>query len=185
MTGDLLAVDPSIRSAGVALFRGGSLIRADTLKVHTEGTIGERCLRAAQIIAGWVVANDARPKVLAVEWPQWYPAARSKVDPNDLAGLAGVCGALAGILAMGAAAQDHGLQVVSYTPAEWAGQTPKSKTGNPWRSPRGQRIRSRLTEDELEAVPPKHDAVDAVGIGLYHLGKFERVRIFPGATPSL
>ena len=112
--------------------------------------------------------------MLVIEWPQVYRAGKSKGDPADLLPLVGVGMCLAGLLHPGA--------IKSPTPAEWIGQLPKSTTGDPWASARGQRIGSRLSDVERGRVVPSHDAVDAVGIGLYCLGRLERRRVFPGAT---
>jgi hypothetical protein len=188
MNGILLALDPSIRSCGVALFRGGKLARADALELDTDGDIAARCLRAGLEIAEWCLqtgnpaGDGAVPRTLVVEWPQWYAGPKAKGDPNDLAGLAGVAGAAAGVLSLACRSRDWALKVVSYKPAEWAGQLPKKKTGSAWKSVRGLRVLGALSGTEVDACRNQHDAVDAVGLGLYHLGRFERRRVFEGAT---
>jgi hypothetical protein len=176
----VLAVDPSIRSSGVAVFRFGRLAASTVIKLRaTDDSVIVRCLDMADTIAGWS-ACVAERVLLVVEWPQWYRAAKSKGDPNDLAGLAGVSGALAGILAM----RLGGLEAHGYTPAQWAGQLPKSKTVRGAKtSPRAVRILSRLSPDERACVDERsHDAIDAIGLGLYHLGRLEPRRVYPGAA---
>lgn len=187
---DLLAVDPSIASAGVALFRDGQLLTVSTVKLKAEKDEGEaaRCARMAHEIVAWCwLQQKARPSTLAVEWPQWYTADKSVGDPNDLAGLAGVATGVACELAIFYAAQQRKLRVLSYKPAEWAGQLPKSKTAEgALASPRAARILDHLTEAEhrvWDGSKLNHDAIDAIGIGLKALGRFERRRMFPGATP--
>lgn len=182
MKDTLLSLDPSIRACGVALFRADGLVSADTIKAKKGDDIGARCLRMAQEVVSWVVDLDAVPTTLVVEWPQIYTVDKSEGNPNDLIGLAGVCGAVAGILAMGAAQRNDTLTVVSYTPNAWAGQLPKSKLKGS-ASPRTARVLERLNVDEraiLDAAglfeKVSHDAFDAIGIGLKFLGRFERRR---------
>lgn len=211
-TGELLALDPSIRSAGVALFRGGVLVAADNVKCDVlrgdngkpiEESDAARVQRMAAEIAEWVARHQAAPRVLVTEWPQIYDrshmnAKQRNVDQNDQFGMAGVVGAVIGILSLVAAARDAALEVVtaaevvadleviSATPAEWmGGQVKKATTVKAAKtSARALRIQERLSGDELliwEAVK-SHDAIDAVGIGLWAIGRFERKRVYPGAT---
>jgi len=85
------------------------------------------------------------------------------------------------------------LEVFSPMPAEWVGQLSKvcaycdgkkgrgrgkkrvlcpECKGSDWETPRGRRIRSRLSPAELALVPDQNDAIDAVGLGLWKLGRF-------------
>jgi hypothetical protein len=53
-----------------------------------------------------------------------------------------------------------------YTPQQWKGSVPKTVMER--------RIRSKLAPDELATLPTgakAHNAIDAVGLGLYHLGR--------------
>lgn len=171
----LLAVDPSIRSAGVALFLEGRLWQAATIKRSgTDDDLVERCRAMARRVFEW--ADGSRVDELALEWPQIYRATRSKGDPNDLPALAGVCAAVAALYTL--------VPVRSYTPAEWAGQLPKSTLKrDTLTSPRTLRIASRLTPKECAILKGAgHDAIDAVGIGLHHLGRLAPVKLYPGAT---
>lgn len=195
MHGELLALDPSIRTCGVALFRGGVLSLTYPIKCPAcggRGRVGDckvcrssplaRCLRMAQAVAAWVVTARAYPQELVVEWPRTYRAVRSKGDPNDLLALCGVGGAVAGALAVAVAARDIALRATSYEPAEWTGQVPKTTLQRKrFQSIRAERIAQRLVEDELPVWRgiETHDEIDAVGIGLYHLGRFEPHRVFP------
>lgn len=176
--GDLIAVDPSIRSPGVALFRAGVLVAADRVKIDEdvhELEIGMRCARVAADIVRWSMEVRASPRFLVVEWPVIYPGRRAKagrqVKPKDILTLAGVAGAVAGIFGAALAHRGVGLLVKSPTPAEWVGQLPKATDGDPLESPRGGLIASVLSPAELALVPKKHDAVDAVGLGLWGLNR--------------
>lgn len=124
-------------------------------------------------ISPWNEA-PARP-VLVVEWQQVYRASRAKGDPNDLLGMGFVSGAVAGLL--------QPAELVGYLPAEWCRLKKSTKHREAFTSPRGLRIMSRLSPAEKALVPRFHDSVDAVGLGLHHLGRLAPRRIFPGATP--
>lgn len=186
--GELLALDPSIGSSGVALFRDGYLAASGVIKVKAnDDNIAARCLAMSQAVVEWVAGQRARPRIVAVEWPQIYRGEKSKGDPNDLPGLAGVAMGVAGILSLVFAARQERIDLLSYQPREWAGQLPKEKRIDGVRmSPRAKRIMSRLTDAELKleawTATNSHDAIDAIGIGLHALRRLEPVRVFPGAT---
>lgn len=168
----LLAVDPSIVSPGVALFRDGALIAAARIRVRPAAyNVAERALVAADAIAAWCNAMGGQPDTVAFEWPQIYTANKSKGDPNDLIAMAAVDGALIAVLHLACIMRGSTLTVRCYKPAEWIGQLPKATRGKASASPRAVRIASRLTPEELAQVPDQHDAIDAVGIGLHCLGR--------------
>ncbi len=191
----LLAIDPGMNSPGVALFDPGpschliAASRANTLE-FVDLPDGERWLRVARVLFAWVnhqMRGRERDMTVVFERPQWYARGKSKGDPNQLAGIAGVAANVTGILSTYA----HPLRVMSPTPAEWIGQLPKTcRTckankkkcpackGSAWMTPRGQRIRSRLTDAELALVPDQNDAIDAVGLGLWALGRLTPRTVF-------
>ena len=185
----LLALDPGLNSPGVALFAYGqdAFLRAAARLVipdaFAELPDGARWMSVAHEIASWVNARG-RVRTVVFERPQWYARGKSKGDPNQLAGIAGVAANVTGLLSPSA--------VSSPTPAEWIGQLPKTCAtcrankkkcpacfGSAWNTPRGRRIRSRLTPAELALVPDQNDAIDAVGLGLWKLG-----RLTPRSTLS-
>jgi hypothetical protein len=196
--GDLLALDPSVNSPGVVLFRHGVLIAAAKVKIDeafAELGRAARCMRVADEVIVWWAEQEGVGTVRTViyEWPQIYSEAenKSKGNPNELLGLVGVGQSLATALTVYNI--QHGArppEVLSPTPAEWTGQVPKTiKIGgknripkDPWTSPRGMRIKGKLQPGELKSVPAQHDAIDSVGLGLWALGRYDRVRVFPGAT---
>lgn len=188
--GDFLAIDPSIVSAGVAIYRGGKLYSADRIRdpLHTTGdtrTLGARCLRMAHEILAWCDRAKAQPRAVVFEWPQVYTAGKGKGSPNDLIALAGVGMAVAGAVAAALGLeQNQAIEVHTPTPADWTGQIAKTRTvAGASASPRAARIAGRLDVDEILALPRKsHDAIDAVGIGLWYLGRLEPVRVYPGAS---
>jgi hypothetical protein len=181
--GDLFAVDPSLNAPGVAWLRAGRVIAADRIRVDAdwkELPIGERCQRVAAEINRWG-STYGDPRWLVFEWPQAYYG-KDKVDKNDLFGLAGVAMGVAGQLAVALAHRDLSLQVLSPTPKDWAGQLPKSKTGDAWNSPRGKRLRSKIDNDEYFAIGAKatHDAIDSACIGLWAVGRWNPARVYAG-----
>lgn len=195
--GDLLALDPSLRSTGVALFRRGELLAAKRIQRKTDGaSLGVRALGMAQDVIAWLRHCKADPQAYVYEFPQIYTATKSDGDPNDLTPLAAIGSAVGMALIVSGQYRNVTIDVATPLPAEWAGQLPKSKTGDPWESPRGQRIRSRLTAAELarfaskpmplgdghEAIVANHDVIDGIGLGLWALGRLDRVRVFPGAS---
>ena len=180
----LLAVDPGLNAPACALFRSGTLVIAEPVKIPralSKLDLIDRCRQVAQLIMQWYVAKVAQqwatgtqsPLHLVVERPQIYRGSKSKGDPNDLPPMVGIDAALAAYL---------DCPVTSYLPREWVGGTSKAETGDPWKSPRGHRVWGRLTEAERAVVVPTHDVIDAVGIGLCYLKRFDPVRVYPGAT---
>lgn len=202
----LLALDPGTRSPGLALFRDDMqptrLIAADRCRVDDLDHLadGERWFQTARRLAAWVLPKTPSGLLhIVFERPQWYERAKSKGDPNKLAGLTGVAGNLCGILSA-----HYFITVASPMPAEWIGQLSKEcpvckstrearkgtgvKTfakdcenchGSAWETPRGRYIRRRLLAEELALVPDQNDAIDAVGLGLY-----ESKRLTPHSTFS-
>jgi hypothetical protein len=169
------------------VFDNGSLVRAANVEIPrhvADKPDGQRWLIVAVYIEAWL-GVDAYPSRLIFERPQWYAREKSKGDPNQLAGVVGVASMLVGRLSKrwAHALLDDGC-VLSPTPAEWIGQIPKTCPackanrkkcpvckGSAWNTPRGKRIRSRLSDTELALVPDQNDAIDAVGLGLFALGR--------------
>ena len=163
---NLLAIDPGLRNPAYALFRDGVLVRASRVKIP--GTthslaLGPRMVEVAMLIKQ-AVGLDAVDDYVT-EWPRVYRGIKGKGDPADLFPLAGVGMYLAGHYRVFADAP---------TAPEWIGNLPKTTTGNPLDSIRGHRIWSRLSDEERSRVTLSHDAVDAVGLGLWKLGRLER-----------
>lgn len=175
---DLLAIDPSVRSPGAAVFRDGTLFAAGKVKVKGSpgdfASEGARWQYVIECIVSWATEHGCHtPEKIVYERPQIYAAAKSKGDPNDLVPL-GAIGA--GVVAFFQSAiwerfpgGLNRIEVITPTPAEWAGQIPKATKGNAMNSPRAQRILSRLTELEISRMPNQHDAIDAVGLALHAL----------------
>jgi hypothetical protein len=166
LTSYLVSLDPGIRVSGLAVFRDSVLIHARILKNPTKEARGPT--------AWWTMAGEAvnafrnatawfpgvAPVVFVTEVPQVYRFGNRKVDPDDLIQLAGVGGAVGASLKPAAA---HG-----YYPRQWKGSVDKDVMVR--------RILGRLSRAERAAIAPctaslKHNVVDAIGIGLHHLGR--------------
>jgi hypothetical protein len=186
----ILALDPGLNSPGIAIFREGVLLRADRANTSEHASLpdGERWLRVARVLAAFAAKYTGGTNALTVifERPQWYQRGKSKGDPNQLVGIAGVAANLTGILSC-----RYHVSVSSPTPAEWIGQLPKTCRacgankkkcpecrGSAWETPRGRFIRKRLSESELALVPDQNDAIDAVGLGLFALGRLKPHTVF-------
>lgn len=185
----LLGLDPGTRSPGLAFFGDHGLVAADRCRVDdlADEPDGQRWFDIARRLAAWALARvPSGPLHIVFERPQWYQRGKSKGDPNQLAGLTGVAGNLCGILS----AHYH-ITIASWKPAEWIGQLPKTCpvckenkkkcpvcNGSAWRTPRGKRIRASLSPAELALVPDQNDAIDAVGLGLFELGRLTPRSVF-------
>lgn len=196
----LLSLDPGITSPGAALWvvTGGSYSRdykveqsallacgKVAIKVKPGGdrsgqplwtSDAERWIYVARECLIWMLTQaqalgcdrSLRLETLVFERPKIYRESKSKGNHNDLIPLAAVGTALAVMLGSSGVIP----RVMSPMPEDWTGQLPKSTArGEAWSSPRGRRISSRLRPEELALVPDQHDTVDAVGIGLWALGR--------------
>ena len=97
---------------------------------------------------------------ILVEWPQIYnnPRARKK-DPNSLLMVAAVAGAVM--------RSDSVTLVGTVLPRDWKGQVSKEETKR--------RVLEELGPVEKEALPSRapYDLYDAIGIGLWALGRYK------------
>lgn len=166
----LLALDPGIRGAGVAIFVDGQLTRCAYVKNEMKkGSGPAECVTMADAVDEWISGKEIDEVI--VEWPRVYQrgGGRTKGDPNDLLALVGVDCALVAFLMPN--------DVSHVEPSQWKGQMTKEVVEV--------RVRSRLAPSEMialdegarEAKSMAHNMVDAVGIGLHHLGRFERFRV--------
>jgi hypothetical protein len=178
-----VACDPSVNSAGLALFDGDGLFYAARVRgvLDASHDLGARWASMSLLI--WDAVRSRVPQhvasvSVAYERPQTYRPTKSKGDANDLHGLAAIGNGLAVLARWSWSAHDVRVEVTSYTPQEWTGCTSKDTRGPAWENPRAERIRVRLSPDELALVPAQHDVIDAVGIGLHALGRFARRRVY-------
>jgi hypothetical protein len=143
---NLIAIDPG-KTTGWALFYKGPLYSAGV------------CSRD-QFFKGLPLAGPSYSVV--IENPRWYP--HDYTDVNDLLDLA----VLVGEIKQHYAIRDAAVELV--WPRTWKGNAPKNMMTK--------RILSRLTPEELAVVPVRprartvdHNAADAIGLGLWKLGR--------------
>jgi len=154
--GNVIAIDPSVSCTGRARFRDGAL---DEVSIHLARDLSEAC--AIPSLYGRASGSYA----YVIELPRAYSATRSKADPNDLIAVAAVAGAWAA----------RGCAVRFIAPSEWKGQAPKNICAA--------RVRLSLEPAEVVILDRElakmtkhlhHNALDAIGVGLFHLGRFAR-----------
>lgn len=95
--------------------------------------------------------------ILMREWPQVYSnlAQKKKTDPNDLLDLTECLGYIR-------ATVKHD-EIIDVRPREWKGQVPKGICHD--------RIVKKLSAAEMKIWPKDHNIRDAIGIGLYGVGR--------------
>lgn len=107
---------------------------------------------------------------LVIECPEYRRNQTARVNPNDLIKLAVHVGALKGAFELDGRAWFAEAELV--TPSQWKGSVPKDI--------HGQRIIRALSLKECEvyqtkthglAASRKHNVVDAIGLGLWKLGR--------------
>lgn len=145
MTG-LLAIDPG-RTTGWASFRGGALVVAGTSTGASAGLV------SLPGVGAWGVL---------IEMPRWYP--HDHKDVNDLLDLS----VRVGELKHHYEGLGHSVELV--WPRTWKGNAPKEITNR--------RTVEALTLEEVALLPRRprakthdHNLLDAVGLGLWKLGR--------------
>lgn len=153
---NLIAIDPG-RTTGWAIFVDGGLRRAGTRDSKDPNYFREDTPWDHMPLGGLLTLD-----CVLVEVPRWYP--RDHKDVNDLIDLA----VLVGELKRFYESQDFKVELV------W----PRTWKGNVKKEIMTERILSRLKPDELALVPlrpraktPDHNTVDAIGLGLWKLGR--------------
>lgn len=164
-----LAVDPDLRNPGVALFRDDALIKCGVAVNAMRSERGPVAWTSAEAaVSAFLHDAGLCPTHLAIEYPRIYPIHQQVGDQADLLELAGVVGAISTIFS------HH--NVTAYWPHEWKGTVKKDVMQD--------RILGRLSPSELALIPSlnanlRSDVVDAIGIGLHHLGRLARRRVYP------
>ncbi len=167
----LLAVDPGLRGCGVALFKKGVLHWAAYVPNVSSSGRGP-VVQAAMAMSVWAAVDDrgVEPEHLIVEFPMVYPGV-ANIDVNDLLDIAGVAAAVMTEYALGE----------GVTPRNCHFSLPNAWKGNIKKAIMTERIKNSLTTNErmcIQSVGAKdHNTVDAVGLGLWQLGRLNR-RVF-------
>jgi hypothetical protein len=191
MRSTTVALDPSISSCGLAIFdQTARLVAAGRVRATHPGSQPSALARSLSVAGRcfeWLldsgVLEHGRPRALVSEWPTQYAAGAAKGDRNGLSYMPAVAGALAGIVATSDKLRStfFECEYFSYEPKDWVQGTSKSVRSFDlyMDSQRGRRISSKLTPAELRILleSKSHDAGDAIGIGLHHLGRLKPTRI--------
>jgi hypothetical protein len=145
----VICIDPGVKACGVAWFDGPELLVAGYVpKEDLDSWVRHN-----------VVKHGRRATRVVIEFPRIYPGSgQQKGDLNDLLNLAAVVGYVEG--------QGLGIAERVY-PSQWKGQVPKKIMTA--------RILSKLAPGELARIEhagaKDHNTIDAIGIGLWKLGR--------------
>lgn len=161
----ILCVDPGYSASGgtgLAVFSDGVLKRATLIRPRKEKDLLARVQGITRLASEWVYLPS--PTLVIAEWPQVYSG--SVADPNALLALAAVSAAIAN--------QFPFAEHRSVLPHKWKGSLDGEVMAK--------RIEGRLSSEERQTIEPcppslRHNVLDAVGIGLWHLGRLERKRV--------
>lgn len=161
----LLSIDPSVRAAGIAIFDRNKLVYTNVLRpsavVQTMQGVSD-VMDLAQEAWEKTMGVSFSPETLVVELPQIYQQAQLKGDPNDLIPLAIMAGRLW--------ERFKPKNMMLPLPKEWKGQRPKDVVTAATLSKLCKR-EIEIFNDDLIRVPNglRHNAMDAIGLGLWSL----------------
>jgi len=159
-------VDPGLRGCGVAIFKGGNLSGA----LYVPNSITDGRGYNAHAAMGAEVHSYLFASItgkIIIEHPRIYPgSAQQKGDLNDLIDVACVGAAISAMFPVGT--------VETVFPADWRGQVPKEVMT--------ERISRAISNDERRGIEKcyaslMHNVLDAIGIGLWKLGRINQKRI--------
>lgn len=158
----LLSVDPSLTNSGWAVFRDGTLAKVGHVPTEPRDPLANRVIALANQVT-WDRYQVSR---LVVEFPRIYPGPQQKGDQNDLLPLAAIAGAMALVIKQ---VQGWGSPPAEFFhPRQWKGQVPKKVMFA--------RIKKHMTPAELallDGIADRYvgDVLDAIGLGLWYLGR--------------
>jgi len=175
----LIAIDPGVHNMAIAKFTGsGVLIEAwNEPRVYVADGRGEDTISG--IVERWGspsirllnrLQSHANSYRIFGERQVVYPGAKGlKTNPNDLLDLAMCSGAFYGALCV-----EMRSNLTLVEPAEWKAQVPKDITRR--------RIEGFLTDAEKAVIKKggeMHNVYDAIGIGLFALGRAKKGMVAP------
>lgn len=164
----VVAVDPGVHMLGIGVFTDSVLEHASLMKAENQKLQGpEAWVALARLFA----MKFQGPMTVVMEFPRVYQGGKQGGDPADMLELAAVDGALC------AAVAGTDVKLVRVFPSDWKKQMDKETT-----TPRIlQRLQEagRNEEKMIEMAGAKsHNILDAIGVGLYYLGRFEKRRVY-------
>ena len=150
----ILSVDPGLRACGLALWSGRTLTYAWLARssADTQVNLADRWRAMVRAVGA------GRLELLVMEMPRVYRA--SPGNPSDLLNLTAVLGGLT---------QTFDCSSVLYLPQRWTRGRNKEE-----RRPVIDKELSDTERSRIEACPKSllHNVYDAIGIGLFHFGRF-------------
>jgi len=157
----ILAIDPGLQGTGLAFFSitGLKATSVITVRGRSEDWV-TRCEQIVDHVDAWMKVQVAPARRVVCEMMEHHGSAKSSMiwRSGDLQRTL----VLVGMLAHWARTQDSIVELVP--PSEWKGQLPKRIVE--------QRINKRLGLPLVRQLGIKTHAYDAVGIGLWALGRF-------------
>lgn len=160
----MICIDPGINGCGLAFFAEERLTAACYVRNPGEGWLLPDRVRAMVDALKAVALPDISGRRLVTERPQIYSYGKGKGNPNDLIALAEICAGFA-----------------SHWSGPWETVLPRTWKGNIDGDAMTERIRDRLSIAEERNVKHAgaldHNIYDAVGIGLWKLGRLGKKRV--------
>jgi Holliday junction resolvasome RuvABC endonuclease subunit len=155
----ILAIDPGLDGSGWATIQESAAVTDCGVWVAPRKYNWHTRLRMYATYAG-IKAKHCEPDVVVLEWPELMQSAGGQVSARSgaLVKLSMLVGAIYVRVA------PYTTDIVLVTPTRWKGQLSKVTTIN--------RIQRVVSKDVLSKLKPKTHAWDAIGIGLYHNGRF-------------
>lgn len=186
----LLAIDPATHGCGAAYFVDGKLVAAAYVQNRSKEVGLRKWTSAGRAVVEWLKRIDedlylhcemlGNEFEFVCELPQVYQrgGGRTKGDPNMIViPLVAVDSAVTTLLPFA--------KVVHYKPFDWKGNTKKPlNASGEFEYVITTRVKERLDASELacvewsRSVEHSWDVGDAVAVGLFHLGRFGRIRAF-------
>ena len=186
-SGHYLSFDPGLIHPAAAAWSCGELVGASRVKVPgrlASLNRGERVRQIVGLVRQWwhSVMGAALPSIVVGEWPKTLT--RGKGSKNSADQLYPLAAMTEGV------AIAFGCELEAVIPFDWIGNVPKDDEAPAemaWESPRGKLVKRCLRDHEIPRVVLSHDSVDAVGLGLWGLGRLNGhggvgPRRYPGAV---
>lgn len=171
----VVGIDPAFGGTGIAIFQDGKLTNVTRLRKTGNQSFEERAHDLALRTANWIydtVSNRENPRVGIVSPPvviceipayQGTPSRSMGWKKGDLQKLTYLVGSMGQTCMDLAFETEWNTEFMTVTPAGWKGQLSKKIVID--------RIRKRIPDVDKD-FQPKLDIWDAIGIGLWALGKF-------------
>lgn len=164
---NLISIDPGLRGVGLAAWHDRELASARYVVEAQQRTQPHDALHMVHCVreAAFDAVKGPRmalPTIVVIEKPKVYATQHQKGDQRDLIDLAVLIGAVVSVLAPIAD------RVELVEPWQWKGQAPKQVIASRAAAALGEEELARV---ELPSLSRAHNVWDAVGIGLWRLGR--------------